>query len=323
MTTKTKKVLADLLLLSTAVIWGGGFIAVKTSLDTVTPLYMIAFRFLIASGAVCLLFCKRIPQLKLETIKYGVIPGVFMFLAFLFQTIGMKYTTASKNAFLTAVNVIIVPFVYWVIKKKMPRVKNIAAAAISLVGVGLLTLGKGDAGMNLGDLLTLICSAFYALHIVSVGILSKKYNPIDLTLIQMVTAAILGVISALIFEPFPTGIDQTAVGGVLYLGLVSTFLAFLFQNLGQKYTSSSHASILLCLESPFGCIFSVIFLSERLTPQMLMGCVIILFAVLLSESSLQFLKRKRETDMSSDEVVGNADGNTLAPLDGGTIREQR
>jgi drug/metabolite transporter (DMT)-like permease len=190
---KKAKYLNEILLLVVAIIWGSGFIASKIALNAgATPILMLVLRFLTASVILSIVFYKHLKLISKEDIFGGFIVGLFLFLGFIFQTIGIKYTTPSKNAFLTGVNVIIVPFICWFIYKKKPSIKSFLSTFICLIGIGLLTLDT-TIGFNIGDLLTLICAVFFALHIVSNGYFSKKIHPINLTILQMYFAFIFSL----------------------------------------------------------------------------------------------------------------------------------
>ncbi|MCJ7691730.1 MAG: DMT family transporter, partial [Clostridiaceae bacterium] len=163
---KKKSILADMSLLLVALMWGGGFIAVKGALDSVTPFYITAMRFGISVIIMLLVFRKKIKHITIKELKIGTLVGLLLFLGFAAQTVGMKYTTAGKNAFLTGTNVVIVPFLYWVISKKKPDSYSLVSAFLCFIGIGMLTL-DGGINISLGDSLTLLCAVFFAAHIVS------------------------------------------------------------------------------------------------------------------------------------------------------------
>ena len=146
--------------------------------------------------------------------------------------------------------------------------------------------------MGLGDLLTLIGGFFYACHIVSVGYYSKKHDPILLTIFQFSVTAILSLIFALIFEPKVSSVTGEMIFPIVYLALFSTLIGFLIQNVAQKYTSSTHAAIILSMESVFGNIFSIIFLKEALSVRLFIGCLLILISVITTETKWSFLRKE-------------------------------
>jgi drug/metabolite transporter (DMT)-like permease len=216
---------------------------------------------------------------------------VFLFVSYLLQTYGVKYTTASKNAFITTLYVIIVPFLHWFFNKKRPSVNNIGAAVIAVFGLALISL-EGDLSINIGDLLTLFCGLFFAFHIVFVDRYTNHHDPVRLTVIQMVVAAILSWVLAPIMEGTQdfTVINGSMLVGLLYLGIFSTMICFLLQNVGQKHLSPNTTSIILSFEAVFGLVFSVIFLEEEVTPKLMAGCILLFSSVILSE-----YQRKKKT----------------------------
>lgn len=289
---KSKRtLLAELALLFTTLIWGGGFVAVKDALNSITPLYMMAVRFLFASILMGLIFFKTIGQTTKKDILHGSIVGIFLFSGFATQTIGLQYTTVGKQAFLTATYVVIIPFLVWMLEKKRPDIYSIISTILALSGIGFLNLTDGfQLSMNFGDWLTLICAVFFAAHIVAISHFAKKTNPVILSVTQMLFTGILSLISALLFEPKFTGISKGGFISIFYLVVFSTMIAFLVQNVAQKYAHPNHVGIILCLESVFGAILSVILLGEVFTSHMILGCMIIFAAIVISETKLNFIK---------------------------------
>ncbi len=291
---KNKQIIAaDLALFLVALLWGGGFVAVKDAIGSITPFYMIAMRFGVA-GLLISIFCwRRFKNVKKQDIKMGIFVGLFLFLGSAVQTIGAQYTTAGKQAFLTGVNVVIVPFFEWILYKDKLDIYSVLASILCLVGIGFLTL-KGSTSINIGDFLTLICAVLFAAHITLLGHHAKKVDTIVLSVIQMLTTSVLSLICALIFEPIPKAFPSDIYGSVLYMIFFSTMLAFSIQTIAQRYTPASHASIILCLESVFGSIFAVIFLGDVFTPSMILGCLLILVGIITAETKLKFLGQCRD-----------------------------
>jgi drug/metabolite transporter (DMT)-like permease len=291
---KKKSILADMSLLLVAIMWGGGFIAVKGALDSVTPFYIMAMRFGISVIIMLVVFRKKIKNITINELKIGTLVGLLLFLGFAAQTVGMKYTTAGKNAFLTGTNVVIVPFLYWVISKKRPDSYSLVSAFLCFIGIGMLTL-DGGIHIGLGDSLTLICAVFFAAHIVSVGVFIEKVDAISLVIIQLGVAAVFSIIAAMIYEPLPQALNSGAIFAIGYLAIFSTMIAFIIQNVAQKYTTPTHAAIILCLESVIGSILSVILLNEIFTSKMVLGALTIFIAIITTETKWNFLRRKKIT----------------------------
>ena len=282
-------------LILTAAIWGFAFVVVKDSVDTIPPVYMVSIRYTIAA---VLLGFVLIPQFKKLNRYYwihGAVTGLMLALGYITQTIGCKYTTAGKNAFLTTIYVILIPLISWPLNKKRPHFVVFLSAVMALVGIGLLALRNegGVLGFNVGDILTLICGLFYALHIIFTAKFSQDKNPLILTWIQFIVAAVFSwAVSPLIDGSFSVALLKSSrvIFSMLYLGIFSSLVAFLLQNICLKYMESSLASLFLSLESVFGVIFSTIFLRERMTLVMIIGCVLIFAAITIAD---QFHAKKQ------------------------------
>lgn len=295
---KSKTFYADLSLVIVALTWGGGFVVLKDALNNISPLNIMAIRFTLAFLLLALIFITKLKSITKQELIAGSIIGGFLFAAFATQTVGLKYTTAGKQAFLTGANVVIVPFLAWFVHKKAPDRYSIIGAFLTLIGIGLLTL-QGSLSMNLGDALTLFAAIFYAAHIVSVGYFTRNADPIILTIIQIGVAAIIFILCALIFEPIPQEINKSVVMAVGYLVLFSTVVAFLIQNVAQKLTPATHAAIILSLESVFGALLAVWILHDKFTVKMILGCLCIFLAIIITETKLSFLTVKTKVSCNN------------------------
>ena len=285
-----KPIWSRLALLLAALIWGSSFVIMKNSTEVFPTFILLGLRFTIGCGALALIFLKKLRGLTRKTLLHGGLIGLFLFLAYSVQTIGLVYTTPGKNAFLTAVYCVLTPFVYWLVSRRMPDKYNWLAAVLCLAGIGFVSLDEALT-MGLGDALTLLGGLFYALHLVAVSRFSQGDDPVVLTILQFATAALCAWVFALFTESFPTQAGLSNWAGLLYLGLFATGGALLLQNIGQKYTPAAPAAILLSLEGVFGVLFSIIFYHEQVTLQLGIGFALIFLAVIISETKLQFLRR--------------------------------
>ena len=296
MNNQTRFVLCSAGVLLAAAIWGFAFVVVKDSLDYIGPVWMMAFRFTIASGFLCAVFFKSLVKLGKRGWIHGAVLGFYLFAAYLFQTIGCNYTTAGKNAFLTTIYVFLVPVLIWIFTRKRPQWYVFLCAIMSVVGIGLLALGSSDSAMiNIGDVLTLICGIFYAVHIFFTAKYNEEHNPVVLTALQFLFAAIFSWILAPFFDG-PMPVEQMTscrvIISMLYLGVFSTLVAFVLQNVGLKYLPSAWTSLLMSFESVFGVLFGLIVLGEHLTARMAAGCALIFIAVVLAQVLPELKKRE-------------------------------
>ena len=250
-------------LILVTIIWGGGFVASDMALESLTPFQIMAIRFFLGTVLMGLISIKDLKGMKRKEIMAGICMGIALFIAFALQIIGLQYTTPSKNAFITALNVVMVPFIAFVFLHKK----------VSL---------NANFSLGLGDFLTLICALGFAFQIFFTGIFVKQYRATVLNFVQMCTSFVLSL-----FFMFATGqyhLEATAKGwlSVLYLGVVSTTICYLLQTACQKHVDETKAAIILSMESVFGTLFSILILHEMITLRMVIGCAIILVAVIIS-----------------------------------------
>jgi len=291
-----KLILADLAIVLMALIWGSGFAGNKILLNNgMQPMQLIALRFIIASILLCIIFRKKFKKDKSLLIA-GLLIGFALAISYIVQTVGLKYTTASNNAFLTSVYVILVPLVAYYITKRKPDIYNVISTFLVLAGVCLLTvdfsnftLGKSETFK--GDILTLISAVCFAVEVSLVAYYSKKHDPIMLAVIQIIFVALFSSASAAMFEGVHFTISKSGILVLLYLGVLATALCLLIQNIAQKYTSPTHAGILMSLESVFGTLIGIILLNEKINGQMLVGFSIIFIALIIAETKLSFMKK--------------------------------
>lgn len=279
-------------LILTTLIWGSSFVILKSALDSITPLWVLAIRF---SGAAILMLIACLPKLKKLDKRYvtgGCLMGLCLSAAYILQTYGLVYTTPGKNAFLTTTYCILVPFLYWIISGKRPDKYNIIAALVCLVGVGFVCLGN-DLSINIGDMLTILCGLFYGLHIIVTSRTAENRDPVLITMLQFATAAVVCFIGAVLFEPAPHDIGSGTWLSIAYMTFICTGLCYILQTVGQKYTPPSQTAVILTLESVFGSAISVILGVESLTFNIALGFFLIFIAIITSETKLDFLNKKR------------------------------
>ena len=277
-----KKYLGILGLLTVTIIWGGGFVASDMALETLTPFQIMTVRFFIAAILMTILGGKQLRTITKSEVKCGFWLGAALFAGFALQIIALQYTTPSKNAFLTATNVVFVPFIALVIYKKKIAVRSLIGAGMAIVGAGGLSL-QSDFSVNLGDGLTLLCAVGFAFQIFLTGEYVGRIRPSVLNFLQMTTACILSVIGLFVSGDFHFTPSMKSVLAVLYLGIVSTTICYLLQTVSQKYVDETKSAIILSMEAVFGTVFSVILLHEAVTLRMILGSALILSAVLVSE----------------------------------------
>ena len=292
MSPRTMRLLAKPMLFAAAIIWGTSFFIMKNALDAVPVFFLLAIRFTAGAALLALVCGRRWRAFTPDYLWRGAVMGAFLFLAYSIQTFGLARTTPSKNAFLTAVYCVVVPFLAWAVLRRRPDRYNIAAALLCVTGVGLVSLTE-QLTINAGDLLTLVCAFFYAAHIVAVAKVSPGRDISLLTVFQFAFAGLFAWVGGALTEEFPAA----ALAGpevflpLAYLCVMATTVALLFQNVGMVWSDPASAAVILSLESVFGVLFSVLFYGDPVTPRLLAGFALIFVAVVCSETKFSFLRR--------------------------------
>jgi len=195
--------------------------------------------------------------------------------------------------------VILTPFIRWFMIKDKPDNYANMGAVLTVIGIGLISLTDGFE-VSLGIPLTLICAVGYAMQVVFTDKYAKLYNPINLTIVMIVFNFLCAFAASAVFAVTKQDLPAFSflgLGSIVYLGLFCTFVAYICQNVGQKYTTAVKACIILSLEAVFGMILSALIYGEILTGQMILGCFIVFIAILVSETKLAFLKTgRRDTE---------------------------
>ena len=289
MTDKKIVLLADIGLLVAALCWGGGFTAGDVAAECFPTFWIMALRYLGAAAVSLIAFHRAVRRSGWAELKGGLILGGLLFIGAPFQIIALKYTTPSKQAFLIASYVAIVPFLSWLVLKKRPAKKTFLTGLLSLIGIGLISL-NGSLQMEFGDILSLVFAVIYSFMIVMTGICARQANPLGISFFQYLVTGVLSLAAAFFLEPFPAVFPAAGVGALLYLAIINTAVAFTLQNVAQRYTSDTHAAVLVSTESVFGYFCGVFLNGDPFTPKVLIGGLIVFGSVLLSV--VQFEKKK-------------------------------
>lgn len=272
----------ELLLAITALMWGSGFVGMAVGLEYWTVFQLMGLRFTLATVLLCLIFHKKLRLINKAVLWKGAVLGAILFAAFAVQTYGLLYTTPAKNAFLTAINVLIVPVLAYLIYKRRFDRYEVIAAILALLGIGFLSLTSSFT-MNVGDVLSILCAVLFAFDIFYTNVFVKKEDALALTIVQFMTASVLGIVMMFVLGEVPTAVEPTGVYVIVYLAVFCTCVAYVCQNIGMQYANPTKSAIILSMESLFGTLFSVWLLNELLTGRMIFGCFLILVAVLFAE----------------------------------------
>lgn len=299
-----KKNLFGVILLSIcSLIWGFAFVAQSNASSILSATSFSGMRFVFSFVGLAivyvfyLIFNKkrgiRILPWSLQTILGGIMCGIALYFAMLCQQLGIAHTTVSKTSFITAMYIVIVPLVGIAARQK-PSAFSIPAILIAVLGFYFMCITESFK-VTVGDALVLMCAGMYSMQILFIGIYVKTCDTIRLTLVQFATAAVIGIIGMAI-EGFPSGIAiKSTILEILYLGLLSGTLGFTMQTAGQKHVAPSVATLIMSMEAVVGLVGGVIFLHQIPSPREILGCVLVLFAVVLAQYEIKktFIEYKK------------------------------
>lgn len=282
-------------LLISALFWATGYLFVKQALDSISPYYLLAVRFTAAGILLLVLFAGRLKKMTLGLLRGGIVMGIALFFEFLTYTLGLKYTTPSKGSFIVAGYIIILPLVYFLIRRKLPKKQEIGAALLCMAGVALILAGAMD-GLNQGDGLMGLCAVSYAFHIVLSAKYAREYDGPLLNIVQIMTTAVLSIILSLFMDGAPAALTLDQGKSILYMAVCATIIPYLLCLFGQKRVSTTTSGILLSFESVFATAMSIIVLHDRISLQFVAGGVLVIGAAVLSEWKFKAGKQNRKGD---------------------------
>jgi drug/metabolite transporter (DMT)-like permease len=282
---ESRRLRADLALVCNTVIWGSTFVLVKQTIEGISPLLFLAFRFSIATLCLLAIFpsALRRSQDRAPALHAGAIAGVFLFGGYAFQTFGLRLTSPAKSAFITGLSIPAVPLVAALVYRIRPRLAEIAGILCATIGLGLMTLEGQVFGISRGDFLTLLCAISFAAHIVTVG----HYAPLvpfeTLAVAQLGVSALLCLVSFPWVEPPQIHWTVAVIGSTVFTGIVATALTFTVQAWAQQYTTSTRTALIYALEPVFAWVTAYIFTGETLSSRAVAGAFLILAGILLVE----------------------------------------
>lgn len=289
MNMRNKKLRGSLLLLITAMIWGCAFTAQSVAADSVGPWLFNGIRFLMG-GIEVLLLAPMLERIQPETgsgnrkklLQAGITCGLVLIGASVLQQAGIRYTSAGKAGFLTSLYVVLVPVAGLLFLHKPSRTNVWIAAVLAVVALYLLSSPE-DGTIGKGELLEFLCAVAFAVHILVIDHTVHDVNAIRFSAVQFLTAGVIGMIGAVLFEPISISAIKEAGIPILYAGLMSAGLGYTLQVLGQKDADPAVASVLMSLESVFSAIFGFLLLHEVLSGMELLGCALMFTAVIISQ----------------------------------------
>ncbi len=274
-----------MVLIAVCFIWGSTFVVVKDALAHASPIVFLALRFTLASAALALIFRRAINKnYRTNPIwAAGALTGLFLFLGYVLQTVGLRYTTPSKSAFLTGLCIVMVPVFAAVFERKRPGPSEGIGVVIATAGMALMTLRPGTLSIGRGDLLTIGCAAAFAIHILLIGHFAPKYGFQAFAVAQLATAAVLALGTFWWVEPAVLHWTPGLAAAIIVTGLFATAFAFAAQSWAQQYTTPTRTALIFAMEPVFAWLTSFVLAGEVLSARAALGGILILGGVLFVE----------------------------------------
>ena len=282
--------------ISVTIIWGMSFLFVSDVVRQGIPVFLLlALRFLL--GIIPLFIftrVKRMPKITKDEWLKGILAGVVVFAAFIFQTYGALYTTSAKNGLLTGLYVIFVPLICF---RSVKSTKPFFDAVMCIVGMAFLfNVFSGMATVNIGDIFTILCAVAFAVQFILIEKHVPTLSPVNYTIVQLLTVAVLAFFISLFIEAkdyINIVWTYSAVLKIVWLGVLSTGYAYIMQTLVQTKVNAATVSIIACLESVFAMSFSLIFGYENFSSNLMIGFVLIMIAMVSSVTSPTWKKKQK------------------------------
>ncbi len=289
---------SELILIFATMLWGGTFAVVKSSMKDSSPMIFMGWRFLIASIVLVPFVFKFKNEFNKRSLFAGGLLGLFYFLGFATQTIGLKYTLATKSAFITAVSVVLVPLMQTTIEKRPPKKGAVIGTILVFIGVLFLSSGGNNiiaflsdlgSNFNIGDFLTLLCAFFFALYIVYLDRASSSHGFWVILFMQIAVTSIFSFIFAYLLdaaslETIKFNLTANLIYGLIYTAFFTTLLTTIILTKYQKNISPTKAALIYSLEPLFASLFAYFLLGETLGFFALIGATFILIGLIISET---------------------------------------
>jgi drug/metabolite transporter (DMT)-like permease len=279
---------ADAALVTVAVIWGTTFVVVKQALADVSTVYFLFLRFSLASLCLVALFAPALRKMPVREITQGLSAGagagVFLWLGYILQTLGLKYTTAGNSGFLTGLYIVLVPLIGAAFLRRYPAGREILGILIATGGMSVMMLPSltRNFTINRGDLLTLACAVAFAFHLLIVGYYSQRRKTEPLTLGQIGCAAVLSGCS-LRLEPLHIVWSRAVWIAILLTAIFATAAAFALQTWAQRYTTPTRTALIFALEPVIALGTAAAIGGEPVTLYAASGGALILAGILVVE----------------------------------------
>lgn len=292
MTKKIKEFGADLALVVVAVVWGVTFLPMAEALKSNGVFVILFWRFLISTLLMGLISIKFVKKFDSNSLKFGSLLGVFLFAGFALQTFALKYTFSSTVAFITGLNVVFVPFIVFLFFRQKVYVYSFIGAFLSAFGLYLLS--DSELGFGRGEILSLLCAVAYSVHIIFTGVFVRKCELYQMVCMQFLVVTALCLFAALVFDTrsvLPVA-NYAFFKAVIITSVFATVFAFFVQSAMQRYTTPMKTALIFTFEPVSAGLFGYFVGGEILSSWQILGALLILFGIIISEVGSYYKSQK-------------------------------
>ena len=295
MNNRLREYAADGSLILISLIWGSTFIIVKKTVELFEPITFVGLRFTLAFIILLIMSLPRRRNFSLRMLKDGLIIGSVLFLVYTFQTLALKYSSASEVGILTGLYVLFVPVISAVFLKKHPNVFSWIGVVFSAGGMVMIT-ATGNMTLSIGQIFAILNAFFIAVQIIQTDVYSRKHDVILLTTVEIGVVALFSMIYSAVLEhpDYSKLSDSYVLGSLLFNAVIATVLCFFIQMSMQKSTTPTKAAIIFTLEPISSTFFSFILGNEVMSLRQYAGSVLIVGAIILAETGTYFRHKKTE-----------------------------
>ncbi len=306
-----QKYFAESALLLATVFWSGTFVIVKVSLQDISSMLFIGLRFLLATVLLLPFTIKYKREFNKSAILSGTLLGIFFFLGFATQTVGLKFTTATNSAFITGSSVVLVPVLQTIIERKPPTKGSVTGIIFVFTGILFLSGGGNSiftflsdlaSNFNIGDLFTLFCAVFFAIYVVYLDVSTNKHGFTVILFMQMFVTAAAAFLASSFFdliniEKIKIEYTNNLIFGILYTSIFATLITTAIITRYQKNVTPTKAAIIYSLEPIFASVLAFFLLNEKITNFGILGAALIFTGLIISET-YDYIKNGREKSKS-------------------------
>ncbi|HSX69514.1 MAG TPA: DMT family transporter [Pseudomonas sp.] len=284
-----------LLILGTA-FWGVSFTFTKVGVADGSPFVFLGYKFALAALVLCVIFFRRLRRLDTRTFLAGLAIGLPLCLGNIFQTVGLQHTSITNTAFITGLDVLLIPLFKWALFRKRVEPRIWICCAVALTGLYLI-VARAGLSLNPGDIWIMCCAVFFASYVLTVGFFSHKFDPMLTVIVALATCA-AGCVFAALFDPRADWAPAQAEfwEGVLFCALLATAFMYAVQSAAQKHLEEEKVALTYLFEPIFAAFAGALLLGETLDGRTLLGAALIFSALLIAEIDLRALMARRPRD---------------------------